>query len=74
MTHEKLLGYTAAELATFDEAKLNVIYASALNITRPDRIVKPEPKAPSASSRQKAKVAETMDLLKAAGLNLDLGM
>lgn len=74
MTHEKLLGYTAAELATFDDAKLNVIYANALNITRPDRIVKPEPKAPSQSSRTKAKVSETMDLLKAAGLNLDLGM
>jgi hypothetical protein len=73
MTHEKLLGYTSAELKAMTTTDLERIYAGVLSITRPDRATKPVSTAKTGQPASlKQKQHETMDMLKSFGIDLDL--
>lgn len=73
MTHEKLLGYTAAELKAMTLVDLERIYAAVLSTTRPDRATKPVATTKTGQPASlKQKQHETMDMLKSFGIDLDL--
>lgn len=69
MTFDKLLGYTAAELASMSQEEWRKMLDPYLHITRPERALRV---AKSTSTAAKAKYSAANDMLKGLGIDLEL--
>lgn len=71
MTFDKLLGYTAAELASMPAEEWQKMLDPYLRITRPDRALRID-SAKTKGTASKVKYDAANDMLKGLGIDLEL--